>query len=463
MTSSSHLQVLRGNGGEAGGPLLTLSNFPLGSLGGASVPIYRTKSGRLHLNRNCPALSRSYSLQEEAITLPACGSLADCQLPDAHCGPKGELGAYLSTAYDLCAVAKDLPLIAERLGVPLSDPERSGPHFSDYTRKVDWQAITAAWEAQVKLAEVSGNRTKYTMRELGREHQALVQKAVKRVAMLADMLYERALEQARSDSGRQSIGRILAAVCVRKGRLPRQYAPIYQGFRNTVARALKSLEGTDRRLADGLADFLEDRCYFDFALQWLEVMEDAGDPDRAAVTLNEEMTRSMALKDSSLQQVREFVLQIVGLVGIAYLDGLRAHGEEPVLVLAATHESPFLSYTPLAQVLWDVFPSAVCRLRGEHRGDPDEEARVAVVPRLWVDGVSRADEPSMGGEFVVLAWELDHLQRTSELCSAVAMAVGRGCDAGILKCRQWSPMSPTRRAYERAAREAAAPVLGRRW
>ena len=133
-----------------------------------------------------------------------------------------------------------------------------------------------------------------------------------------------------------------------------------------------------------------------------------------------------------------------------------------MLVLTAIHESPFRFHTPLAPVLWDVFPSAVCRLRGEHRGAPDNEARVAVVPRLWVDAVSTADEPFMGGEFVVLAWELDYLQRTTDVCSKVATAISRSCDAAVLRCRQWSPMAPSRGAYERAAREAAARVLARR-
>ncbi len=191
-------------------------------------------------------------------------------------------------------------------------------------------------------------------------------------------------------------------------------------------------------------------------------MGDTGDPDRVMVTLDEEMMRWAALTGPPLRQVRKLVLQVVGSVAVAYLDGLRAHGEEPVLVLAATHESPFLFYTPLASVLWDVFPSAICRLRGEHRGKPDDEARVAVVPRLWVDAVSRADEPFMEGEFIVLAWELDHLQRTTEVCSKVATAISRSCDAGILRCPQWSPVAPTRGAYERVAREAAARVLARR-
>src|SRR5262249_4660 len=155
----------------------------------------------------------------------------------------------------------------------------------------------------------------------------------------------------------------------------------------TVARAFKSLEDMDGRLAAGLADFLEERYHFDFARRWLEAMEDTGDPDRAAAALDEEMTRWMALKEPSLQHVRELVLMVVGSVAAAYLDGIRARGEDAVLVLAAMHESPFPYYTPLAQVQWDVFPSAVCRLRGEERGDPDVEARVAVVPRLWIDAI----------------------------------------------------------------------------
>lgn len=353
-------------------------------------------------------------------------------------------------------------LVDVQHGVRLSDLGRSGPNLSQYTRDMDWQAIAAAREVHVELAEASHNRTEYSRRELDPEHRALMQKAVEEVAVLAGMLYERALERARSETGRQSIGRILAALCVGKGRLPRQYAPIYQEFRDTVARTLKSLESRDGRLVAGLADFLEERHHFDFAQRWLEAIQDTGDPDRATVALDEEMRRWMALKDPSLRQTRELVLQVVGSVAIAYLDGLRGRGEEPLLVLAATHESPFLFYTSLAPVLRDLFPSAVCRLRGEHRGDPDEEARVAVVPRLWVDAVSRADEPFMGGEFVVLAWELDYLQRTTEVCSKVATAISRSCDAGILRCRQWSPVAPTRGAYERAAREAAARVLARR-
>jgi hypothetical protein len=345
----------------------------------------------------------------------------------------------------------------------LSDLERSVPDLSNYTRAVDWRVIAAARNAQVELAGAMGNRTGYTMRDLSREHQASVKRAVKRASMLADKLHERALECARSDAGRQSLGRILAALCVQKGRLPRQYAPIYQEFRDTVARALKSLEGTDGRLAAGLADFLAERCHFDFARRWLEAMEDTGDPDRAAAALDEEMTLWVALKEPSLRQVRQLVLTVVGSVAVAYLDGLRARGEDPLLVLAAMHESPFSIYAPLAQVQWDVFPSAVCRLRGEQRGDPDEEARVAVVPKLWVHAVSRADEPYMGGEHVVLAWELDHLQRTTEICSAVAVAVSRSCNAEVVKCRQWSPVAPTRRAYECAAMEVAASALARRW
>ena len=300
------------------------------------------------------------------------------------------------------------------------------------------------------------------MNDLSPEHQALVGQTVKEVATLAGTLYGRALERARSGSGRQSLGRILAAACVRKGRLPRQYAPIYQEFRDTIARTLRSLEGIDGRLTDELADFLEDRCHFDFALRLLDAMENTGDLGRATAALDEEMMRWAALRDPSLRKVRERVLQVAGSTAVAYLDGLCAHGEEPVLVLAATHESPFPFYTPLASTLWDVFPSAVCRLRSELPRDRDEEARVAVVPRLWVDAVSRADEPFIGGEFVVLAWELDYLQRTADVCSKVATAISRCCDAGILRCRQWSPVARTRGVYERAAREAAARVLARR-
>ena len=226
MTSSPYLRILRDDEGAPGEPLLTLSDFPLGSLGEISVPIYRTRSGRAHLDRNCPVLSRSRSLQEEAITLPARGSLADCQLPDAHCGPKGELGAYVSTVRRLCAMAEELPLIARRLRIRLSDLGRSGRNLSDYTRAVDWHAIAAAREVHVGLAEARDNRTEYVMRGLDPEHRALVQQGVKEVAVLAGMLYERVLEQARSESGRQSIGRILAALRVGKGRLPRQYALI---------------------------------------------------------------------------------------------------------------------------------------------------------------------------------------------------------------------------------------------
>ena len=131
------------------------------------------------------------------------------------------LGAYLSMALRLCAVAAELPLIAERLGVRLSDVERSVPKLSNYTDDIDWQVIATARNAQVEFAEAIGNRTRYTTGGLSREHQALVKRAVKKASVLADKLYERALELARREGGRQSLGRILAAFCVHKGQLPR--------------------------------------------------------------------------------------------------------------------------------------------------------------------------------------------------------------------------------------------------
>jgi hypothetical protein len=113
-------------------------------------------------------------------------------------------------------------------------------------------------------------------------------------------------------------------------------------------------------------------------------------------------------------------------------------------------------------VQWDIFPSAACLLRGESRGDPDEETRVVVVPRLWIDALSEPDKPFMGCQFVVLTYELDDWQRTTKACSAVAVAIGRSCRAGALSCRQWSPVAPDRIAYERSARETAASALNRR-
>lgn len=191
-------------------------------------------------------------------------------------------------------------------------------------------------------------------------------------------------------------------------------------------------------------------------------MEATGNPDRVAAIVDDQMMSWRAFSDPSLRKLRKDLLQIVGSVAVAFLDGLLAHGKEPVLVLVAAHESPFHWQSGISKMQWDIYPSATCLLRAEHRGDSDSEARVSVVPRLWVDTLSDAAEPSMGGEFVVLAYELDHRHRRPEVCSAAAAAIGRSCDAGVLSCRRWAAGVPTRLAYERAAREAAASALARR-
>ena len=155
------------------------------------------------------------------------------------------------------------------------------------------------------------------------------------------------------------------------------------------------------------------------------------------------------------------MLQAAGCAALAYLDGLVARGQESLLVIAAADESPFDYYSGMREVQWDVFPSAMVQLRGEGRADR-VNARVAVVPRLWADALSEPDGPHMGGEFMVLAYELPPLGSASEICTAVGQAVSRSCGAAMLSCRRWFPTAPTRVAHERSAREATASVLARR-
>ncbi|MDP2934938.1 MAG: hypothetical protein Q8O86_00410 [Dehalococcoidia bacterium] len=228
-----------------------------------------------------------------------------------------------------------------------------------------------------------------------------------------------------------------------------------------MRRALSALGGVDGRLTGGLADFLEDRCRFDFAQRWLDAMAETGDPRRTAAKLDTEMAQWEASKDMSHRTVREIVLRVVGTAAAAYVHGLHARGREPVLVLADVHESPFADCYGMRGVQWDIFPSAACRLRGQRRGDPDKEARVAVVPSLWVDALRRPDEPFMGGRFVVLEYDLDTLCWTVEACSAVSDAVSRSCHAGVLSCRERYPTDAIRIKYEGLARKVAASALAR--
>ncbi|MHB9004946.1 MAG: hypothetical protein ACYC6C_12975 [Coriobacteriia bacterium] len=283
---------------------------------------------------------------------------------------------------------------------------------------------------------------------------------------LASELYEQALSQARSCDGNQAMSRMLAALCVLKGRQPREYEPIYQRFRNVVAEALRASAVSGDSSAERLAEFLEDRSSFNLAQRWLEEMSDCGEPALAESSLREELMRRDAVKDPALRKLLDLMVRVAGTCGTAYLDGLRARGEEAVLVIAQSYRSPIDPYGPIHDLQWDVFPSATCHLRPEHRGDEPEEARVAVVPRLWVDAL-RDFPPSQRG-YVVLAESLESYQRTSQTCAAVAEAIARSCRKDLFSLEQtvsheqWRRSMGAQARYQRLAREGAASVLSLR-
>jgi hypothetical protein len=454
-----HVTVLPG-GPDSRPPVLTLADFPLGSLGGTSMVVYRSGSGRHHFDRQCSALSRSKQPAEEMLILPEGGSLADLALPDAHCDPAGKVGAYLRSARRACEAANRLPSI----GGQLEHRPRTAtwPWHTRFEDEVDWQAIGQARESRDQLAETGSCGSDPCHRELNEELATLLRATVKNSLDLAERLYEQALSKARSSAGQRAVSRMLAALCVLRGRRPREYAPLYQRFRDTVGVALHAAVLHGNESTTGLADFLEDRYRFNLPQRWLEAMAERGEPVSAMATLREEMGRWVALRDPSLHRPLDTLLRVAGLSGTAYLDGLRAHGEDPVLAIVADYRTPFSPYGAIHEVQWDIFSSALCKLRGERSDEAEVEARVVVVPRLWVDALSDADAPSMGGEYMVLAFDVDHPSRTAATCAAVANALTRSCDAGLLHCRRWAPAVATRVKYESQARTTTSSVLSRR-
>jgi hypothetical protein len=227
-----------------------------------------------------------------------------------------------------------------------------------------------------------------------------------------------------------------------------------------VTQAVETADETGD--ATGFAYSLCNHGCFDLPRRWLEGMVDVGDPHRVMAGLEQQMAHWVALNTPAILKTRKNALAAAAAAATAFLDGMRGRGKDPVLVLVAAHESPLDYYSGVSDVQWDVFPSAPCHIGGRAGRRLEAQARVAVVPRLWVDALCRADEPSLGGEFVVLAHELPPFQRTENVCQAVAAAVGRKCAAETLKCRRWYPTTPDRVALERVATEAAASVLIRR-
>lgn len=194
MNSVRHLRTLRSEAERD--PVLTLADFPLGSFGGASIRGYRAPRGRLHLDRDCPALSRSSRVSEETLVLPATGSLAELQSLEVHCSPPGVLRAYLSKALRMCAASEKLLSIAERLGIQYSTLRLpvSNSHYSG--RDVDWQAILEARTVRDELDEVSRGPSGHTATALEAEYSALTQGAIGEIVVQATALYQRALELA---------------------------------------------------------------------------------------------------------------------------------------------------------------------------------------------------------------------------------------------------------------------------
>jgi len=254
---------------------------------------------------------------------------------------------------------------------------------------------------------------------------------------------------------------MLAATCVHNGRLPRQYAPIYERFREVVAQALDLGRGVDPKRGATVADSLEWRESVDLAQRWLQAMESTGDPKGVMAILREKMTPWRALQDPSLQQSINFALQAAGLAAVAYLDGVRALGEELVMILTAAHELPFAYDSPAKYVQWDVFSSASCWLSASDDNDLQAAARVAVVPRLWASTLSESDRSLRDGRYIMLASEVRHSYRAEELCTAVADAISRSGDARLLSSHQYPTVS-ARLDGERKAREVAASLLNRR-
>ena len=282
--AARHLRIVPGGDESRSASLLSLSDFSLGSFGGTPVTLLRSTTWLLNLDRNCMALARSRKLQEEVLVLPVGGSLADLQVADAHCPFPGDLGAYLSAAKRMCKAAAELPSIAERLGVRLADLQLPITSIGYFGSDVDWQAIGMASHVRDEL-----RRTR-AISELSSEHEAQVRASAEKVAAKADSLYARALEQARSPVGKRALGRMLAATCVHNGRLPRQYAPIYERFREVVAQALDLGRGVDPKRGATVADSLEWRESFDLAQRWLQAMESTGDPKGVMAILREKMT-----------------------------------------------------------------------------------------------------------------------------------------------------------------------------
>ncbi|MCC7369301.1 MAG: hypothetical protein IT306_12805 [Chloroflexi bacterium] len=127
---------------------------------------------------------------------------------------------------------------------------------------------------------------------------------------------------------------------------------------------------------------------FDLPWRWLEAMSERGVPEQIEAELCAAIDGWRAFEDPSDRQFAERAIGVAGHVMTGFLAGMRGRGDEPVLILAESYPSPLSSFTGLADVQWDIFPPADCPLRSAERRGQSVAARVAIVPRLWVEAMA---------------------------------------------------------------------------